>query len=230
MYSFLGLLIGTCIAICIRTVRSSREYHDLERRPPIKDSSAFNVITRDSASKGRQQNRNTKIIYASRSPINSFRKAGIVSICCVTIMVGLAFSMEGFDDLGFLVAAGVGTLLVFSPILAGSAYSSSIARNAISSKRPYMEFHDNGMICHSRLCGPVQEILWSDIIKFTPLLPALGTSCSIQIEHKVRGETKIVQSRYMVNVVDIELAQFVSLIESHTDLETRLPDSYLYHA
>lgn len=230
MNSFIGLLVGTCIAFCINMVRSSREYHDSERQPSIKDSSDVNFVTFESASKRIQQNKDAKIIYASRLPINRLRKVGIITICFVTMTVGLAFIMEGFDDLGFLIAVGVGALLMSSPILAGSAYSASVAKDAINSKRAYLEIHDDGIICHSRLCGPVLEILWTDIINFTPILPALGTSCSIQIEHRVRGETKIVESRYFVNVIDINLAQFVSLLEFHTGLETQLPATNLYHA
>ena len=229
MNSLFGMLIGTCIVFFIGIVRSSREYHDLERRPTIKDSYDASIVTFKSTSEERPQNRNAKLIYASQSPIKSFRKVSIVTICFVTIMVGLAISVAGFDSFGFLIAAGVGTLLVFSPILAGSAYNASIARHAISSKKPYLELHEEGIICHSILCGPVQEILWIDIIKFTPVFPAIGTAYSIQMEHRVRGETKIVESRYMVNIVDIELAQLVSLLEYYSGLNMRLPGSNLYH-
>ena len=41
---------------------------------------------------------------------------------------------------------------------------------------------------------------------------------------------RLYQLRYMVNVVDTELAKFVSLLEYYERLNTSLPDSYLYHA
>ena len=230
MNSLFGMLIGAIIVFFIGIGRSSREYHDIEQRPNLKDSSDVGIVTFKSASEESSQNKGAKLIYASRAPINSFRKVGIVSICCVTIVVGLAFSMGGFNDLGFPIAVGAGTLLVFSPILAGSAYYASLARGAIASKRPYLEFHDDRIVCHSKLCGPIQEILWTDIIEFSPIFPAFGAPCSIQIEHRVRGEIEIVQSRYMVSLLDIELGQFVSLLEVHTGLEMRSLDSNLCDA
>lgn len=230
MNSLFGMLIGAIIVFFIGIVRSSREYHELEQRPTIKDSSKVSTITFESTSEERSKNKGAKFIYASRAPINSFRQTSVITLCFVTIMVGLAVLMGGFNDLGFLIAVGAGTLLVFSPILGVSAYYASIAKDAIASKRSYFEFHDDGIICHSKLCGPVQEILWTEIVKFSPIFPRLGTPCSIQIEHRVRGETEIVQSHYMVNLLDIELGKFVSLLEYYTGQKTRQPDSNLYHA
>jgi len=227
MYSLLGLLMGACIAFFIGIVRSSREYHELERRPSLNDEAIVKTTIQESPAKDRPE-QDRKVIYASRLPINSFRKVCTVTLCVVLSVVGIAVSMEGFDDLGFLLVAGAVPLLFLSPIIGVLAYNASSASAAIRSKQPFLEFHNKGMICHSKSCGPVQEILWADVTKFIPVLPALGEACSVQIEHRVRGETKIVQSRYMINVVDIELAQFVSLLELNTGLTTNLPRSNLY--
>ena len=229
MNSFMGMLIGFLIVGFMGIVRSSRELQELERRPSMKNKAPGNILSYQALTKDEQQEKGSKTIYASRSPINSFRKVGIVIMSFVAIMVAIAFSMEGFDDLGFLVAAGAVTFLILSPLLGISAYYASLARDAKSSKRAYLEFNNEGMICHSRLCGPVQEILWDDITEFTPIFPALSVGCLIQIEHRIRDENQIAHSRYLVNVVAIELAQFVSLLEFYTGLETKLPDSNLYH-
>jgi len=225
MNSGLGLFIGICIAFFIAIIRSSRELQELDRRPSINNKVAVKSTPHQATSKDEQKDRGGKIIYASRSPIHNFRKLVVFVICFISIVVGLTLSMVGLDDIGFLVGITAGLLVFLSPIIGVSAYHASRANDAIRTKAAYLEFHNRGLICHSRVCGPVQEILWADITEFTPILPVLGSACSIQIEHKIRDKTKIAQSRYLVNIAAIELAQFVSVLEQHTGIETKLPHS-----
>jgi len=221
----LGLFIGISIAFWIAIIRSSRELQELDQRPSYNNITPAPNVPHQAAREGGQAGKETKVIYASRAPINNFRKLIIIVVCLVSIVIGVALSIEGLDDIGFLIGTSAGLLVFSSPIIGVSAYFASRANDAIRTKTVYLEFHAEGMICHSRVCGPVQEILWTDITEFTPILPALGAACSIQIEHKTRDKTKIAQSRYLVNIAAIELAQFVSLLERYTGLETKLPHS-----
>ena len=75
------------------------------------------------------------------------------------------------------------------------------------------------MTCHSYKCGSVQTIHWADILRFTPKLPTWGLSVSIDIEHKIHESPETRVSNYVVNVIDLELVEFIDLLELHTGLE-----------
>ena len=123
------------------------------------------------------------------------------------------------DDLGFLISRGLEFLALFGPVIGVLLYYKRPPKKPNSSRKPILEFTQEGMTCHSYKCGSVQTIQWTDIVNFTPKLPNWGLMVSVNIEHKLTEKSETRLSNYVVNVIDLELVEFIDLLELHTGLE-----------
>lgn len=154
------------------------------------------------------------------------REAGKIKAIGFSILVGMGlwifYNLEFYyevEDRGFLIRAGLEFLALFGPLIGVLIYYKRTPKKSDIARYPILEFTKEGMICHSHKCGSVRQINWDDIVRFTPKLPVIGLTVSVEIEHKVPETSEARISKYVVNVVDLELVEFVELLENYTGLE-----------
>jgi len=126
------------------------------------------------------------------------------------------YAVLGF---GFLIGFGLGCLALFGPSILVLMYYKRLAKTAHIPGELILEFNEEEMRCHSYKCGSERTIQWTDILSFTPKLPSFSLGVSIDIKHKVPESDEIRVSNYLVNAVDIELVEFIELLEHHTGLQ-----------
>jgi len=171
------------------------------------------------------------------APLDSFDKTKAVKVyesrdgrklisLALSIPIGIAlwifylFEISYWvEDPGFLISRGLEFLALFGPAIGVLIYYKRTPKKPDSLRDPILEFTPVGMICHSYKCGSVRTINWADIIRFTPKLPNWGLGVSIDIEHKLTEKPESRISNYVVNVIDLELVEFIELLELHTGLE-----------
>jgi len=171
------------------------------------------------------------------TPLDSFDKSKVVKVyksreagkmiaISFSILIGLAlwvlYNFEIYfavEDRGFLIRAGLEFLALFGPLIGVLIYYKRKRKKPVLPRDPILEFTPDGMICHSYKCGSVRQINWDDIVRFTPKLPVIGLSVAVEIEHQLSETLKACISKYAVNVLDLELVEFVELLENYTGLE-----------
>lgn len=219
MNSIFGILIGLGIAFLFGIGRASEDLAALEARKPLQDED----VSQDDCVTEQKEDKITQYVYPNPQPIKIFKRAFIIMAGLFICVIGIGIYIDGPNDMELTLVIAVCVLGLFSPFIFTLGYNAYNIKEALVAKQPYLEFHKRGMVCHSVVCGPKQEILWVNITGFTPILPVLMLSRDIIIEHIAEDTGKALVSRYQVNMVGIELAHFIALLEYYTGLPSKDP-------